>query len=135
MDAITEYVLMALSIIIAATGSGKTYLSAFDVKNFKAKKMLFLVHRENILIDAKQSFENIILNKTFGLFTGNKKEKQCDYLFSTIQTMGLYLDEFEKNEFDYIIIDEAHHAISVTYKKIIDYFHYKKGFFSLVTKI
>ena len=110
------------ALIIAATGSGKTYLSAFDVKNFQAKKMLFLVHRENILIDAKNSFENIILNKSFGLFTGNKKEKECDYLFSTIQTMGLYLEEFEKDEFDYIIIDEAHHATSATYKKIIDYF-------------
>lgn len=110
------------ALIIAATGSGKTYLSAFDVKNFKAKKILFLVHRENILISAKKSFENIILNKTFGLFTGNKKEKDKEYIFSTIQTMNLYLDEFEKEEFDYIIIDEAHHATSVSYKKIIDYF-------------
>lgn len=110
------------ALIIAATGSGKTYLSAFDVKNFKAQKMLFLVHRENILISAKQSFENIIPNKTFGLFTGNKKEKNKDYIFSTIQTMSLYFEEFEKNEFDYIIIDEAHHVTSPTYKKVIEYF-------------
>jgi len=110
------------ALIIAATGSGKTYLSAFDVKNFKAKRVLFLVHRENILISAKQSFENIILNRTFGLFTGNKKEKEKDYLFSTIQTMSLYFEEFEKKQFDYIIIDEAHHATSPSYKKIIDYF-------------
>ena len=110
------------ALIISATGSGKTYLSAFDVKNFKAKKMLFLVHRENILINAKQSFENIIPNKTFGLFTGNKKEKDKDYIFSTIQTMSLYFEEFEKNEFDYIIIDEAHHVTSLTYKKVIEYF-------------
>ena len=110
------------ALIIAATGSGKTYLSAFDVKNFKAKKMLFLVHRENILINAKQSFENIIPNKTFGLFTGNKKEKEKDYLFSTIQTMSLYFEQFEKNEFDYIIIDEAHHVTSPTYKKVLEYF-------------
>lgn len=110
------------ALIIAATGSGKTYLSAFDVKNFKAKKMLFLVHRENILISAKQSFENIIPNKTFGLFTGNKKEKEKDYIFSTIQTMSLYFEEFGKNEFDYIIIDEAHHVTSPTYKKVLEYF-------------
>jgi superfamily II DNA or RNA helicase len=84
--------------------------------------MLFLVHRENILISAKQSFENIIPNKTFGLFTGNKKEKEKDYIFSTIQTMSLYFEEFEKNEFDYIIIDEAHHVTSPTYKKVIEYF-------------
>lgn len=110
------------ALIIAATGSGKTYLSAFDVKNFKAKKMLFLVHRENILISAKQSFENIIENRTFGLFTGNKKEKSKDYIFSTIQTMSLYFEEFKKDEFEYIIIDEAHHSTSPTYKKVIDYF-------------
>ena len=63
------------ALIIAATGSGKTYLSAFDVKKFKAKTMMFLVHRENILLSAKQSFENI-LGKSFsyGLYTGNKKE-------------------------------------------------------------
>ena len=113
------------ALIIAATGSGKTYLSAFDVKNFKAKKMLFLVHRENILISAKQSFENIIPNKTFGLFTGNKKEKNKDYIFSTIQTMSLNFSEFGKNEFDYIIIDEAHHVTSPSYKKVIDYFQSK----------
>ena len=110
------------ALIIAATGSGKTYLSAFDVKNFKAKKMLFLVHRENILVSAKQSFENIIENRTFGLFTGNKKEKSKDYIFSTIQTMSLYFEEFKKDEFEYIIIDEAHHSTSPTYKKVIDYF-------------
>lgn len=110
------------ALIIAATGSGKTYLSAFDVKKYNAKKMLFLVHRENILLSAKQSFENIIPNRTFGLFTGNKKEKEQDYLFSTIQTMSLYFEEFEKEQFDYIIIDEAHHATSPSYKNILEYF-------------
>ena len=113
------------ALVIAATGSGKTYLSAFDVKNFEAKRVLFLVHRENILLSAKQSFENVISNKTFGLFTGNKKEKEQNYLFSTIQTMSLYFEEFERKEFDYMIIDEAHHATSPTYKKVIEYFQPK----------
>lgn len=113
------------ALIIAATGSGKTYLSAFDVKDFKAKRVLFLVHRENILISAKQSFENIIENRSFGLFTGNKKEKSKDYIFSTIQTMSLYYKEFKKDEFDYIIIDESHHVTSPTYKKVIEYFQPK----------
>ena len=85
------------ALIISATGSGKTYLSAFDVNNFKAKKMLFLVHRENILISAKESFEKIIeTNFSFGFYTGNKKEKEKNYLFSTIQTMSnSYLDFLE----------------------------------------
>lgn len=111
------------ALIIAATGSGKTYLSAFDVKRFKAKTMLFLVHRENILIKAKQSFEEILPQiNSFGLYTGNKKEQDKNYLFSTIQTMSSNFLEFSQDFFDYIIIDEAHHATSPSYKKILDYF-------------
>ncbi|MDD3009514.1 MAG: DEAD/DEAH box helicase [Arcobacter sp.] len=111
------------ALIIAATGTGKTYLSAFDVKNFKAKTILFLVHRENILIKAKQSFEEILPQiNSFGLYTGNKKEQNKNYLFSTIQTMSSNFLEFSQDFFDYIIIDEAHHATSPSYKKILDYF-------------
>lgn len=111
------------ALIIAATGTGKTYLSAFDVKNFKAKTILFLVHRENILIKAKQSFENILPQiNSFGLYTGNKKEQDKNYLFSTIQTMSSNFLEFSQDFFEYIIIDEAHHVASPSYKKILDYF-------------
>ncbi|WP_323668824.1 DEAD/DEAH box helicase [Aliarcobacter butzleri] len=111
------------ALIIAATGTGKTYLSAFDVKNFKAKTILFLVHRENILIKAKQSFENILPQiNSFGLYTGNKKEQDKNYLFSTIQTMSSNFSDFSQDFFEYIIIDEAHHVTSPSYKKILDYF-------------
>ncbi|MCT7581935.1 DEAD/DEAH box helicase [Aliarcobacter butzleri] len=111
------------ALIIAATGSGKTYLSAFDVKRFKAKTMLFLVHRENILIKAKQSFEEILPQiNSFGLYTGNKKEQDKNYLFSTIQTMSSNFSDFSQDFFEYIIIDEAHHVTSPSYKKILDYF-------------
>ncbi|KLD98888.1 DEAD/DEAH box helicase [Aliarcobacter butzleri] len=111
------------ALIIAATGTGKTYLSAFDVKNFKAKTMLFLVHRENILIKAKESFETILPEiNSFGLYTGNKKEQDKNYLFSTIQTMSSNFLEFLQDFFEYIIIDEAHHVASSSYKKILDYF-------------
>ncbi|MEV9528765.1 DEAD/DEAH box helicase [Aliarcobacter butzleri] len=111
------------ALIIAATGSGKTYLSAFDVKRFKAKTMLFLIHRENILIKAKQSFEEILPQiNSFGLYTGNKKEQDKNYLFSTIQTMSSTFSDFLQDFFEYIIIDEAHHATSPSYKKILDYF-------------
>ncbi|MFW2379703.1 DEAD/DEAH box helicase [Aliarcobacter butzleri] len=111
------------ALIIAATGSGKTYLSAFDVKRFKARTILFLVHRENILIKAKQSFEEILPQiNSFGLYTGNKKEQDKNYLFSTIQTMSSTFSDFSQDFFDYIIIDEAHHVASPSYKKILDYF-------------
>ncbi len=110
------------ALAIASTGSGKTYLAAFDVKNFEAKNLLFLVHRENILIKAKQSFERIMPNKTCGLFTGNKKELDKQYLFSTIQTMLVNYKQFSKTQFDYIVIDEAHHITSNSYKEVINYF-------------
>ena len=114
------------ALIIAATGSGKTYLSAFDVKNFEAKKVLFLVHRENILLNARKSFENILGDKfSYGLYTGNKKEEEKDYIFSTIQTMSNTYEKFSKEGFDYIIIDEAHHVISPTYKRVVEYFQPK----------
>ena len=114
------------ALIIAATGSGKTYLSAFDVKKFKAKRVLFLVHRENILLSAKDSFENILGEKfSYGLYTGNKKEQDKDYIFSTIQTMNNSYENFSSEQFDYIIIDEAHHITSPSYKKVVDYFNPK----------
>jgi len=113
------------ALAIASTGTGKTYLASFDVKNFGAKNLLFLVHRENILLKAKQSFEKIMPQKTFGLFTGNKKELDKEYLFSTIQTMSTNLESFSKKQFDYIVIDEAHHIASPSYKKILNYFNPK----------
>ncbi|WP_415832642.1 DEAD/DEAH box helicase family protein, partial [Arcobacter suis] len=111
------------ALVIAATGSGKTYLSAFDVKNYQPKTLLFLVHRENILLSAKKSFETILGDSfTYGLYTGNKKEEDKNYIFSTIQTMTNSFSNFSQNYFDYIIIDEAHHVTSPSYKKVIEYF-------------
>lgn len=110
------------ALVIAATGSGKTYLSALDVKESKPKKLLFLVHRENILIKAKESFEFILEGKVCGLYTGNKKELNASYLFSTIQTMSSNFNKFKVDEFDYIIVDEAHHCSSPSYNKVLNYF-------------
>ncbi|MGM0519241.1 MAG: DEAD/DEAH box helicase [Campylobacterota bacterium] len=112
------------ALVIAATGTGKTYLAAFDVKNYQPKKLLFLAHRENILIKAKESFKNINKKVTLGLFSGRKKELKCDYLFATIQSMLNNTNLFNKNEFDYIIVDEAHHISSNSYIKILRYFNY-----------
>ncbi|MBO0959677.1 DEAD/DEAH box helicase [Neobacillus sp. MM2021_6] len=112
------------ALVIAATGTGKTYMSAFDVKNVKPKKLLFIVHREEILKKAKDTFEMLLPNEglTFGLLTGNHKQKHVDYVFATIQTISKCYHEFENDEFDYLIIDEAHHATSPTYQTVLDYF-------------
>ncbi|MEH6907555.1 DEAD/DEAH box helicase [Neobacillus drentensis] len=115
------------ALVIAATGTGKTYMSAFDVKSLKPKKLLFIVHREEILKKAKDTFEMLITNEgyTFGLLTGNHKQKNVDYVFATIQTISKCFHEFKKEEFDYLIIDEAHHATSPTYQTVLDYFEPK----------
>lgn len=109
------------ALAVAATGSGKTYLAALDVKSSNPERMLFLVHRENILLKSKESFESVIPNRSCGLYTGNRKEKDCEYIFSTIQTMSNTCEEFLKEEFDYIIIDEAHHISSPSYQKVLKY--------------
>ncbi|MFC0524704.1 DUF3427 domain-containing protein [Pontibacillus salicampi] len=112
------------ALVIAATGTGKTYMSAFDSKRFNPNKLLFIVHREEILTKAKETYERLNPNtkKTFGLFTGNRKEQHSHYVFATIQTLSRYFNQFEREEFDYIVIDEAHHATANTYQKVLQYF-------------
>lgn len=112
------------ALVIAATGTGKTYMSAFDVINYKPKKMLFLVHREEILRTAEKTFRKLVKNKkkTTGLFTGNSKDMDADYLFANIKSMSIHLQEFNSDEFEYIVIDEAHHSSSPSYQKVMEYF-------------
>ena len=116
------------ALLISATGTGKTYLSAFDVRAMNPKRCLFIVHRGLIARKSLESFQQIIDPRiTMGLYTGGTKEKDADYLFATVQT--LYQDEnlysFAPDIFDYIIIDEAHHAAADTYQKILKYFRPK----------
>lgn len=115
------------SLAIAATGTGKTYMAAFDAMEFNPSKLLFLVHREDILRNAKETFRGLCKNKNIemGLYTGNAKERDADYIFATIQTMERNLDNFGPKEFDYIVVDEAHHSVSPTYEKILNYFNPK----------
>lgn len=114
------------ALVVAATGTGKTYMSAFDVKKVNPKKMLFLVHRGDILEKAEFSFNQVFGNTIHtGFFTGTRKDSEANYLFSTIATMNNHFKTFDKNEFDYIIVDEAHHATSPSYQKMLDYFEPK----------
>ena len=111
------------ALIVAATASGKTYLSAFDARNFDAKRLLFIVHRDTILEDAKNTFQKVFMSRrTYGLFTGVEKNLEADFIFATNVTMSLHLDYFDPKEFDYIIFDECHHITASTYQKIMNYF-------------
>lgn len=115
------------ALVIAATGSGKTYMAAFDVKVVKPKRLLFLCHRESILIDAMHSFIKLLdidLNYC-GLMTGSRKEIEKPYLFATNLSIINSLDSFSKEHFDYIVIDEAHHVAANTFSSILEHFHPK----------
>ena len=109
-------------LLISATGTGKTYLSGFDVKNAKAEKVLFIAHRKTILSKAKETFETIIKDKKMSIYDGSIGEE--DYIFAMIQTMSKkeHLEKFPKDYFDYIIIDEVHHVGAKSYQSLINYF-------------
>ncbi len=112
------------ALVIAATGSGKTYLAAFDARNYDAKRVLFVCHRDKILADAKETFMKVFgTEKSYGLFVGDKKELDCDFIFASNIMLSNHLGEFDSKEFDYICIDEAHHSTTTTCRKIMDYFH------------
>ena len=113
------------ALLISATGTGKTYASAFALREEKQEKVLFLVHREQIAKQAIESYKKVFGNtKTFGLLSGNSKDYETDYLFSTMQMMAKKetLERFRKDEFQTIVIDEAHRVGATSYQNIIEYF-------------
>ncbi len=112
------------ALIVSATGTGKTFLSAFDAAAFGAAKLLFVVHRENIARAAMKSYAAIFGNqRTMGLYTGGKRS-DADFVFGTIQTLSRedHLNKFRPDHFDYIIIDETHRAGAAIYRKFLDHF-------------
>ncbi len=114
-------------LVVLATGLGKTYLSIFDARAIKAKRILFIVHVDHILKQTKNSFEKVMPERSndMGFFTGKEKSyKGKDIIFSTIQTINKEenLKQFSEDYFDYIIIDESHHTAAPSYRKVIDYF-------------
>ena len=116
------------ALIISATGTGKTYLSAFDAKAFNSKKLLFIVHRLNIVKSSLKTFKNVFgEERTMGIYSGELRELNCDFVFSTIQTISRtsHLENFAKDHFDYIIIDETHRSGADSYLRLINYFEPK----------
>jgi superfamily II DNA or RNA helicase/HKD family nuclease len=119
------------SLVISATGTGKTVLSALDVQQFGAKRLLFVVHRLNIAKKAMSEFRKVFGDsKTYGLYSGSETMGfDADFVFSTVQTINTerHIKKFNEEAFDYIIIDESHHAGASTYLRILN--HFKPKFF------
>lgn len=115
------------ALIISATGSGKTYLSAFDAKRYN-KRYLYLVHRRPILNKSFRSFRAVLgPDVTMEKFDNSKPLSDAQYVFATMQTMSKeeVYKHIPKNRFDYIMIDEVHHIGAESYKKIVSYFQPK----------
>ena len=111
-------------LVVLATGLGKTFLSALDAKQFKADKLLFVAHREEILKQSLNSYKRVMPNKTSGLYQANNRDTTSDFIFASIQTLGRAenLSQFDPTYFDYIVVDEFHHVGAKSYKNLVNYF-------------
>ncbi|MEO1858865.1 MAG: DUF3427 domain-containing protein [Verrucomicrobiales bacterium] len=114
----------ARGLVVLATGMGKTWLAAFDVKALDAKKVLFVAHREEILFQAEKTFLAMNPDCRVGRYMGATQEAEADYLFASVQTIGKkpHLNKFDPDHFDYVIVDEFHHAAARTYQQLLAHF-------------
>jgi len=113
-------------LVIAATGTGKTMVAAFDYRAFAAQRggqptLLYLVHREEILKQARASFRQVLRDGSFGeIVAGGTEPSSYDHLFCTVQSWtSRGFDRFSPDHFDYVVLDEAHHASAATYQKVV----------------
>ena len=117
------------AVLISATGTGKTYLSAFDVKAFKPARCLYVAHREQILRRSIESFKRVLNLEDceVGLLSGNSKASAENFVFATVQSLAKekHLSKFGPEDFDYIIIDEVHRAGAKSYERLFSHFRPK----------
>ena len=111
-------------LVVLATGLGKTWLAAFDAVRMGARRILFVAHREEILNQAASTFIRILPGKRVGYFTGRSRDGDVDVLCASVQTLGKasHLERFAPQHFDYIVVDEFHHAAAATYRRLLAHF-------------
>lgn len=113
------------ALLISATGTGKTYASAFAMRELGFKRVLFLVHRGQLARQTKKSYEKVFANSvSMGLVGAGYHENDADYVFATVQTLNRdeHLLQYENDAFDCIVLDEAHHVPADTYQKVMKHF-------------
>lgn len=113
------------ALLISATGTGKTYASAFAMRELGFRRVLFLVHRNQIAGQARKSYERVFSGMvSTGMVAGKYMEHDADYIFATVQTMSKdeVLESWDPSSFDAIIIDEAHHSSAGSYRKVMEHF-------------
>lgn len=114
-------------LVVLATGIGKTMLSAFDSSRPEYQRVLFVAHRAEILAQARDSFRRLRPGASFGFYSGQQRTSDAEVLFASIQTIGRknHLNQFARDAFDYIVVDEFHHAAAPSYRRLIDHFRPK----------
>ncbi len=113
------------ALLISATGTGKTFASAFAMRELGFERVLFLVHRSQLASQTLRSYKRVFSNKvSMGLVGDGKSEFEADYVFATVQTLNRdeHLHKYQPEDFDCIILDEAHHSAANTYQKVMSYF-------------
>jgi superfamily II DNA or RNA helicase/diadenosine tetraphosphate (Ap4A) HIT family hydrolase/HKD family nuclease len=109
-------------LVVMATGLGKTLLAAFDTDRPEFERILFVAHREEILNQARAALRRVQPGASLGFFTGKEKIADGDITFATVQTMSKHVQDFDPSAFDYVVIDEFHHAAAPSYRTVIDHF-------------
>lgn len=111
-------------LVVLATGLGKTWLSAFDAVQLGARRILFVAHREEILYQAAETFLRIKPSARVGFYMGQQRDATVDILCASVQTIGraAHLELFNPRHFDYIVVDEFHHAAAPTYRRLLNHF-------------
>ena len=116
------------ALLVSATGTGKTYLSAFDVLNYRPRRILFLAHRQRILDASRLSYEKVLGTcYSYSTYKVGQDLSNASCVFAMCSSVAPHLNDFNPGDFDYIVIDEAHRSGSSTYQKIMDFF--KPSFF------
>ncbi len=107
-------------LVVMATGLGKTFVAAFDSRHFQ--RVLFVAHRAEILRQSRDSFRRVRPEADLGLFNAEERMPTAEVVFASVQTLVRRLDEFAPDAFDYVVVDEFHHAAAASYRRIIDHF-------------
>ncbi|MGP0024858.1 MAG: DEAD/DEAH box helicase family protein [Streptosporangiaceae bacterium] len=109
-------------LVVMATGLGKTWLAAFDTARPQFRRVLFVAHREEILRQSLDVFRRVQPDVDLGLYYGGTKQPGASVLFASVHTLAANLDRFAPDRFDYVVVDEFHHAAASSYRRIIDHF-------------
>lgn len=113
------------ALLLSSTGTGKSLASAFMLREMGTKRVLFIVHREQIAKQTLKSYKRVFgSSRTYGLLSGNRREFEAEFLFATMQMMSKdeNLSHYAPGDFEVIILDECHHAGAESYQKIMRYF-------------